>query len=1851
MCDKHEYPLVMTPHDTPYKCQYKENDKDITPCLHKASMECVEHKCSLKLCQRHFNLQKEQAKTSENGVVRMVHVGAYQHTASAISSSVHQDNATSNIVHQDEESGIPVDTDDADIETNLNGFYVTTADDTADDEDNAIFEHNNVNDFVIDPFVDGEDDEALQKADSDDEHLDIPTTLAGEKGTDYHLTSKYPNNRIHAMVVINGEGGCLLRRGTILDPTLKEKGFLQRIMATHEGSIPLLYPEAMLFPSIFWYELPHDGGIMGALPGALWTDERRAGKFNFAGVESHIRSRIKNNRLLCSTDPRYMTLCCDILSNIKLRGKNATMILKRGYETLYEENSGIRVPNESNLQCNRFVCEVVDSRRSVNCLSSLFRDHQPGIFHTHTLNQQYHPGPKEISAFLEYEENHFKFDRFPRDPRKEMEYSRALHQAAAIHIYRSYIKVVESLIDWIVNSDDPPLTEIEGYFIIRENQEEEKKASGICPHFHMCLCLKKDINNEEVLDEVRQKIRCSRDTLLDDKDIKWLFLNKIIENEKDDVIEIRALGMTLLVHLCSAARYRCQRVGRDGNKYCRNVNYATENANLHAYGYKKFPLDFYNEEVRELFVRLNFVTENEQGVITGLDARLESGIHVYPTTRAQHFQPVVTDFFSIFKSSMNTRICDRSMCQRYLCNYCGTVDKRAYSHISANKETGNPEVEIEMLANTKVPANRIADEKKSKEKNKKNTTKVQGSIIGLTQVFGHLLKSPEVYCSESFVSIPSLPLEDRRGVKTTAHFEFHKAADAKEYVHQTFDRESATGIANVDARHDSVRGREALKLPTWRQFNTNEQMILRDQLCAHVSMDNLTWFSIRPPELRCINMQRDYIQCFFWKKIYTKPPHEAGVAADTKTEHMLKNGILWDSPWIDGVERRIYIRRKGIEMIISKYGAKMCPEVKLLFHSLYHKHHGTYHHYCPTHYQEQIHGNINLDTFLHKDDAHVTKLPLCVIAPIKPTRSNKFIIHLILSMGTFSNEVDLWGKASTIADVFYNAKLLRKNPSVEAPTSKDVDLILAKYIDEQLFYLPIAMSSIQKYALQAHYILTTAIISNSLPDMGMPGYLYTSLYRSGEEDCEAYLMDLKTTLINKLIDILPRSNSTNPSVEDFLNATKEKPLNWNPTIVQLHGQSEQSFHEQKEIFQFLKRKIDQYVQGSFIAKRGTILHGPPGAGKTFIQNMSILYAISKGLCGVNTSLAARRSHQLGGKHIAEIFRLINTSKDDATNTEHLTDSTLLRVYRHPMTLNLLRVLDIIGLDEGGLDGSELISSLDMITRIVRGSPDFLGYILMMITLDVEQCSIVDRRQHPILTSPNIITSFDVIDFQGFVRSRNDDPQQQLIRLFQKGPVTDNWNEDDIAAFKNIVKDNCTFVKKWTDRSITIDTLCIFGKHAAVDKAEKLFIERHIHQRNIPIITRPALDEQSVRAPLEDGWYPSCDKTSKHLTKVCKMPATLYLYEHGVVEMTFNNATKWDQGRLAILRHLPNQDQVNQWNPLTVFIADATTNLPPPNHKDLNDKELMGLGWTKQIVKPHTSDTQSIKGGIILGRRTQYPLRSRNASTIHKIIGDTLLKGATEVSDDRNSPYYIWERGLVVVLLTRFESLKNLTFVGQDKDYIVNVLLATLDKCSEYYEFTKNILKNVAITFPLSNEKDENDDVQRPEPPKIPSIILDSFPYRPKDFPLPSKTAAATGFVYFLMSTKDRNYVYIGQADDLKKRLQQHNQGIRHKIADPKFRPWALLMFYTGFETDNQRRSFEQQWIRKRIWHQHHHGKLTISDIIALGNGLCAAINQRCSSDARIICHKCYTSCTVASTISPGSTVGVDGTSGNMDESE
>eukprot|EP00957_Ditylum_brightwellii_P076989 5851473-Ditylum_brightwellii.AAC.1 len=48
---------------------------------------------------------------------------------------------------------------------------------------------------------------------------------------------------------------------------------------------------------------------------------------------------------------------------------------------------------------------------------------------------------------------------------------------------------------------------------------------------------------------------------------------------------------------------------------------------------------------------------------------------------------------------------------------------------------------------------------------------------------------------------------------------------------------------------------------------------------------------------------------------------------------------------------------------------------------------------------------------------------------------------------------------------------------------------------------------------------------------------------------------------------------------------------------------------------------------------------------------------------------------------------------------------------------------------------------------------------------------------------------------------------------------------------------------------------------------------------------------------------------------------------------------------------------------------------------------------------------------------ECPIRYCNASTIHEICGDTLRKGAAQISSDPKLKYYLWGKGLATVLVT------------------------------------------------------------------------------------------------------------------------------------------------------------------------------------------------------------------------------------------
>ena len=193
------------------------------------------------------------------------------------------------------------------------------------------------------------------------------------------------NNYLNLHALFNKHMSLLIRSKSILQPTKKEQSFLQRIVSTagHQ-SVPLLYPEGMLFPSLFW-KGHEDGSIEGAIPSGFWRDKGFCGKYGYAGIEDHMRTRLLNSSLHMSCNPDYIFFAFDAINNVTSRGIDSRFIFKRGFEHMLGDSSIHRMANDHSLGS-----KVIDSRKTVAELSSMIREEEPTYFYTHTCNQKSH---------------------------------------------------------------------------------------------------------------------------------------------------------------------------------------------------------------------------------------------------------------------------------------------------------------------------------------------------------------------------------------------------------------------------------------------------------------------------------------------------------------------------------------------------------------------------------------------------------------------------------------------------------------------------------------------------------------------------------------------------------------------------------------------------------------------------------------------------------------------------------------------------------------------------------------------------------------------------------------------------------------------------------------------------------------------------------------------------------------------------------------------------------------------------------------------------------------------------------------------------------------------------------------------------------------------------------------------------------------------------------------------------------------------------------------------------------------------------------------------------------------------
>ena len=102
---------------------------------------------------------------------------------------------------------------------------------------------------------------------------------------------------------------------------MSKLNILIQILFHHKMQV---YPEAMLFPSKFWFINSELCCFPGAIPSGLL-----AHAFSFCGFEKllfHIRTRITSSFSNTSSDLHYVSFCWDIIGNLSLNRNDSRMI-------------------------------------------------------------------------------------------------------------------------------------------------------------------------------------------------------------------------------------------------------------------------------------------------------------------------------------------------------------------------------------------------------------------------------------------------------------------------------------------------------------------------------------------------------------------------------------------------------------------------------------------------------------------------------------------------------------------------------------------------------------------------------------------------------------------------------------------------------------------------------------------------------------------------------------------------------------------------------------------------------------------------------------------------------------------------------------------------------------------------------------------------------------------------------------------------------------------------------------------------------------------------------------------------------------------------------------------------------------------------------------------------------------------------------------------------------------------------------------------------------------------------------------------------------------------------------------
>ena len=868
------------------------------------------------------------------------------------------------------------------------------------------------------------------------------------------------------------------------------------------------------------------------------------------------------------------------------------------------------------------------------------------------------------------------------------------------------------------------------------------------------------------------------------------------------------------------------------------------------------------------------------------------------------------------------------------------------------------------------------------------------------------------------------------------------------------------------------------------QLTHSQKTILEDILECGEAPDKIAVFGLRPPELMSVDSIGVYFRCFASEKCKL-----------TVEEFRIQP----DVPFVNCLGMLLKIRSRALSELTSFLSTKSESPKTLYLKSIVE--------IC----QNRSPG---FETWL---DTEIDELlPEIVFKTVSPRYVIKFLISFLLRFGFYGTELDLFTTTS-LKEAYICAGLLER---LESYSHSDVLKLVELYAHQDLRYQPggaLAFSAKLVASVNAFSQLLN-VSSSSVIDC--PTVLVSNMHAELEDDCNSFILAAQESMYEQVSQL--RLQNIPSSLHNRTNS------HWVPQLLFGDQQSRESILEQNDVLDKLMLSIRSRQSSAVdnrLAKNDLVL-GPPGSGKSYLCRVALAYALFNGMKCFLTSLAARRSNQLGGEHIHRLFN-IPCLKSSATA---MAEEAVVKLSRDLKRKSFLERLDMLVIEEISVLNAETWSAMDLILQKLKGNFEPFGGIYVLANGDCCQLPTVSGTD--IFAASVLLFGMNFHFLEHLVRME-DEEGKRLLKLMAQRPIPAH----DVQEILDLFSENSQFVETWdeiADRAV----MKVFGKKAA----EREAVLRHftyVKDTGVSHFVVQSVDEISIAGSNE--WRPCQRKAINFLNRQCREPEKLMIYSKAIVRFT-RNISGFSQGSLAIVDYINSSERS-----VSLFCARTPEDV---TEEAIENEDF--LSWTKRTVSISWGYTMSFKGGSV--RRKQFPICNYVASNCHRLMGDGFPKMATSISETENK-YSLWLPSQIFVIGSRVRSLSALIFVG-NKLETLSAMRSVLSKRNLKEERIYKFFE--AVKQGSINAK----------PAEIPlSAYMRSNFFVPK---------TESGFVFCLVSQKDCTYrtLYIEETEDgLSDALRKINGAEENEMSSELYswQPWAVGFFIWSFKHEGQRR--------------------------------------------------------------------------------